>query len=153
MASEFLMSGIISGDLFEVLTGQDGYAVTDPYGDTPTEAEAAFMAVLNAFPNNAMATKELLNGILEVSRTPDYSWFSIYYLSLALTHRKALGAEVDIQAFADEVLTNIRGHEAYLRQLKRWEGNMWPDGCWGAVVRMVNQMKKYQEKDGIVIHW
>ncbi|MBP6722869.1 MAG: hypothetical protein KA239_11115 [Bacteroidia bacterium] len=151
MSNPMITNALIMGDLYELLTGQNGYALVNPYRDTPTDPSQVVESILKAFPNNEHTMQETLDGIIAVTRDPIYSWFAIYYVNLVLRYRENFGKKADLQAFVNTAIANIRKQETSLRALKQWEGATEAEGCWGVVTHMIGQMKKYEQRDGIVI--
>lgn len=148
-----IAEALLEGDIVELLTGRGGYALPNPYLDTPTEPIQVFAGIVASFGDNAKAMKSVLDGILTASKDPDYAWFSVYYLFDVIANAKLFGAGFDLQAFVNQVLANVRQQEKHLRTLKKWAGAQDPDGCWGIVDRLVGQIRKYHEDQNLKIVW
>ena len=126
----------------KLLKGQDGYALPNPYWDTPTETTQVFFGITKIFGDNPQRMAEFIESIKAVSRDPDYSWTALYYVNDVMRQPAVFGVTFDLQAFVGDVLLNVRRHEHHLRKLKRWLGSHDVNGCWSSAEGMLGQIEK-----------
>lgn len=143
-----MIPAVQAGELRAFLTGEQGYAIANPYLDTPTEPMAVFRAYLEAYGAEPGRMVEFAETVRQLSHDPLYSWFSVYYLMDFLEHPGVFGPSFDLHGLVREVLANVKAQAPALRQLKRWAGATDADGCWGVVDRLVGQLKKYHASPG-----
>lgn len=153
MSEAMIIEALVQGDMDDLLRGRGGFAVHNPYLDTPTEPVQVFAGILGHYGGSPAVMQDLLKEVQRMADEPDYAWFAPYYLFDIIIHADKFGPALDLQAYVDTVLALVRKHEAYLRGLKRWAGAQDPDGCWGIVDRLVLQLKKYHENDRLKVNW
>ncbi len=143
MYAKWFEGAVQQAGMDKLLKGQDGYAVPNPYWDTPTEPRLIFSGITKFFGHDPQWMAELIESIKAVSRDPDYSWTALYYAYDVMQQPAVFGVTFDLQAFLGEVLMNVRRHEQHLRQLKRWAGSHDAAGCWSSAEGMLGQIEKF----------
>jgi hypothetical protein len=153
MTDTLILHAVASGQLKELLAGEKGYALPNPYLDTPTDPMQVFHRFRSTFADDPSRMQEFAHAVVQLSQDPLYSWFCVYYLLDILEHSEAFGKDFQLQDVFQRVLAEVKSRKLDLQGLKRWAGAQEPEGCWGIVDRLVGQLKKQILLPTLNIEW
>lgn len=138
-----LREAIDRGELFEYMVGENGYEYVSRDADVPTEDQVVFASIVALYRE----TKDV--GIwkyfqvtwLAISTDATYSWLSLYYLYHCINYvAKPESYHIDIKGKLPLIINNLKKNREALSKDKRWVGSNYPEGLWGDVKRMVNNL-------------
>ncbi len=134
-------------ELVNYVAGFPEYRIPAP-GLIPTNPEIVFNSLKDRIESNKPFRLKFLNALKEVARMPEYCWFSLYYLfDLHSFQRKTKITLITpdlINVFAE----SLREHKPALELSREWEGRDWPNGLWGEVQRLNENI---EESMGITV--
>lgn len=141
-----LQDAVDTARLFEYMTGQAGYSYVSNDADAPTETQDVFASILDYVQDDDTNPlwKKVESTWIEISKSKDYSWVSVYYLFAYLNYYSNKKGSISQHAtdITGEVLSNIAKHKTSLSKDKRWVGRMYKNGLWQDALRVVNNVNE-----------
>ncbi len=127
-------------ELAKYLGGYPEYRITNRDADTPTDPILALKPLASEIVSNPAIRKLVLDALLILSNDQDYCWMAMYHI-LSLADIESISG---VKLLSDEFLAQLRiglfSHQAHLSIQMDWEGKQWPDGLWGDVRRLDNNL-------------
>ena len=138
-----LKQALAKGELFEYMVGEKGYAYRNPYADMPTYPAEVFGSVVSYYNTSGddSVWPYFDASLAALSADEEYSWLSVYYLVEYLRYSQRQ-RPVDLTALSATILTNLRTTQVSLQQATKWGGRDYPNGLWGDVQRMVQNINE-----------
>jgi hypothetical protein len=116
----------------------------------------AFALCVEECAGEPAALAVLGEAVVELSRTPDWSWFAAYYVVDLLEREALFGGSEAVQRIVDAVLDQVASHRAHLTTLRRWAGAREPEGCWTVVDRLLRSTARRQAQESnsaVEVRW
>jgi hypothetical protein len=140
-----LKQAIDNNELFFYLTGQKSYAVPCPFANMPTDTHAILDSIEPTFVKDEFFQRLLINTLIQLSQSPEYSWLSTYYVVGFLRIERRWGSIFLDDKIISKIREGLYTNMLYLKNSKKWIGNDWENGLWGDVLRMSNNIiEKYK---------
>lgn len=134
-----LKKALPKGELFEYMVGEKGYAYACPYADTPTYDEAVFVSINEYYEQTKDSSiwQKFEAEWLNMSASPDYSWFALYYVFLyARKFPERNTQPIKLAEILPRLAANISNTKESLAHDQRWMGRGFPNGLWDNAVKM-----------------
>lgn len=143
---EILKTALLRGELYEYMVGQKDYGYVSPYADMPTYPADVFSSIVSYY--NETKDKSIWPyfeaSLVDISKDKAYCWFSLYYLAEYFRYSRRVRA-VDLKNISEVIVENIVGNKSYLVHDHKWIGQDYPNGIWGDVKRMIDNINEENE--------
>lgn len=129
------------GQLVSLVSGRDGFAIANPYLDTPTDPAAVFRRFVEAYGHDPPTMGRFADALLEACDA-DEGWVVVYDVPDVLDHAARFGPDFDAPSHVNALLARLDAQRARFTALRRWAGAAEPEGCWGVVARYVRSLRR-----------
>jgi hypothetical protein len=136
---KFLEKALLKNELFEFFVGKGEYQSVNPYGNTPVDPILVIQTIKLYMERDESIVDKMVQEVEKISMDADYSWLSLYYLIDIIDFSKY--SKINLNEIVVNIQNNLIRNKERLIQDKRWMGASWPDGLWGDVKRMANNIR------------
>lgn len=123
-------------ELYEYLVGEKGYAISNPYADTPTDPSQVFFSLKPYLNSNEDNMNQFLACLLRVSEEAEYSWMSLLYLLDLMPFLKAENLTIQQKKIVDGISENLMFNKNSLMGNKKWMGSNRENGLWAYSLKL-----------------
>ncbi|MCB9234812.1 MAG: hypothetical protein H6581_24375 [Bacteroidia bacterium] len=140
--ARFISEPIEKGQMYELLTGQAGNRIPNPYFDTPTDPTAIFEGIRDIMGDRPEVMAEFLNQVQHMAADPEYAYMAVYYAFDIQDNPGLFGEGFVAKKYILNLFELIRKNEAALRLNRSGSGAQDPEGWWGIASRTMESLKK-----------
>jgi hypothetical protein len=146
-----LQNALENNELFTFLTGgKKDYYFICRYADMPTDPDQAFSALKDYYDesNDLSIWTKFQTELLEMTKSAENTWLSIYYLSAYLPYQKFAHMDfIDMPLIVKNIHYGLISFKHELSTIKRWNGAQFDNGLFDDSCRLLNNLSNSYNMD------
>jgi hypothetical protein len=118
------------------LAGYPDYKIHNPYADSPTYPQEAFIGLESMLASSEDFRTQFQEALATVSQDKEYGWMTLYYVRQCKSFELNHGVVLLPDPLLVELGMNLKLNKGYFESNKKWLGAMYSNGLWGDIESM-----------------